>query len=758
MMAVDEEDGPSTPKLHPVRSPTLPLPSPFPTEAFSQSHFDLLATDEGKKAQTERSSETHIQRQENESALDAAQTGHYLRGVQHPPAEAALEGATHISPQPETPTRTPLTTNFGFGFDGTALSIVSPQKVSPQDAEKQRVMAQTFRSLFGFTGSSQREAQVPESTAESVWHLSELEKQRLDASNQADAQPPDEVRTDTTTTVGINETSAAAIGPPPAEPQGALKPRPQVEAEIIEIGSSSEEEVESDSEVVAPIRQSPSIQPASGLRFKLPDIPDTYQDSRAEDLMAPEQSGEQPALSESSQDALGTLERQRTDESMFQSFVEQDQLSPTLPTEEVPAEDPTEREVKATGSEAQVSTPIGPADQSLQQASYPSLPLSPSNSQSIRDMASQAALDIPETIGRMFPPTPQLTQAESSSNLLQELLPTQVPEPQEEPSTERDESQYQATKSQVVSSGTQFEAPAPENETDLQESQPPEQPQAEAEPQLTEQADPGRITRAKAKKAASNRVSIIPDAISPYFSPKRSIGIANNKASITGEGLTNGHLLTKAKPHQLANGFSTALSYFTPLSRLDSLLNPSLSQQAYGSTNTVDVFAVVTNDTTDPVRAKSGPRDYYTIFRITDASVSPQTTRVEVFRPFMNTLPEAKGGDVILLRAFAVKSRNRQPYLISSNASAWCVFTQPSDVAKPVWARKAGEEKDAASEKVSGPPIEFGQEERDHANDLRAWWEHVRHEKASGNDGMDHEDDGMNGMNGHVSQTVAAKL
>ena len=468
---------------------------------------------------------------------------------------------------------------------------------------------------------------------------------------------------------------------------------------------------------------------------------------------------------------MSTLERQRTDESILQSFIEQDHLYPALPTEGVPAEDPTERKLEATTPEAQVSSPGALISQSIQQPSYPSLPLSPSNSQSIQDMALQPALDFAETIGSMFPPTPQLTQAESGNNLLQDMLPTQMLVSQEEPATERDHPQDQATEDQVASSGMRFEALAQQNEAqkidaqkneiDLQELQPSERSQAEVEPQSTEQAVPGRITRAKAKKAASNRVSIIPDAISPYFSPRRSSGIvpeakAHAKGPIVDDASTNGHLLVEAKLHQLANGFSTALSYFTPLSRLDSLLNPSLSQQAFGSANTVDVFAVVTDSTTDPVRAKSGPRDYYTIFRVTDASLSPQTTRVEVFRPFKNTLPAAKGGVVILLRAFAVKSRNRQPYLISTDASAWCVFTQPSDKTKPEWARKAGEEKDA--EKMSGPPVEFGQEERDHANDLRAWWEHVRHEKANGNEGNDHEDDEINGMNGHVSQPVAAKL
>ena len=765
MVVVDEEEGPSTPKLHPVESPTLPLPSPFPVEAFSQSHFDLPAVGESKLPQAELAPETFAQRQGDGLEREASQTERHLRSEQH----YLDEVAAHTISQPETPIPTPLTTGFGFGFDGATASAVPQPKVSPQDAEKHRVMAQTFRSLFGFTGSPQGQDQALERTAAPVPALSELEKQRLDASNQVDARSTNEVPTEPSSTVEINDISAATTSQPSIEPRAASKPQSQIEAEVIEIRSSSEEEDEPESEMETPIKQPPSIQPAGRLRFKSPDIPDTYQDSEAEDLTASQQAHDQPGLPELSQAPVGDMEPQHTNESLLQSFLEQDQLYPTLPTE-VPAEFPIEPAVKSPSPEAQASSSAAPADQSVQQPSYPSLPISPSNSQSLHDMASQAAIDIPETIGSMFPPTPQLTQVESSNNVLGEMLPTELPVSQEEPVEEGDHSKDQPhdhSQEQVVErpagpSRMQFEVSAPENEIELQKPQPSAHTQAEVEPQPTEQIDAGRITRAKAKKAALNRVSIIPDAISPYFSPRRSGGIVaeakgHEKAFTTEDVATNGHVGAEGKAHKLANGFSTALSYFTPLARLDSLLNPSLSQQAYGATNTVDVFAVVTDSTTDPARAKSGPKDYYTIFRITDASLSPQTTRVEVFRPFKNTLPAAKEGDVMLLRAFAVKSRNRQPYLISSDASAWCVFTQPSDKIKPVWARKAGEE-DAVGEKVSGPPVEFGQEERDHARDLRAWWELIRHEMAKSNGANDHEDHEMNGMNGQVARPVAAKL
>ena len=199
--------------------------------------------------------------------------------------------------------------------------------------------------------------------------------------------------------------------------------------------------------------------------------------------------------------------------------------------------------------------------------------------------------------------------------------------------------------------------------------------------------------------------------------------------------LVNGQALARRDQSQIrhtqANGFSTVLSYFTPLFRLEELLNPS-SQLSFGP-NTVDIFAVVTDQTKEAARAKAGPRDYFTVFHISDASLPSQMdTRVEVFRPWMATLPVAQTGDVILLRDFAVKSRKRQAYLLSTDSSAWCVWRYQDaakvsdDVQKPVWARKAGvEDGSAIREEIKGPPVELGEEEREHARHLRVWWELV---------------------------------
>ena len=170
-----------------------------------------------------------------------------------------------------------------------------------------------------------------------------------------------------------------------------------------------------------------------------------------------------------------------------------------------------------------------------------------------------------------------------------------------------------------------------------------------------------------------------------------------------------------------ATGFTTALSYFTPLDRLGELVNPA-SQSASGNSK-VDILAIVTDRTKEPAQAKSGPKDYHTILRVSDLSVTLQhSVRVEVFRPWSATLPLAHQGDVILLRNFAVRSRKRHPYLLSTDSSAWCVwrYEDVTQKEKPVWARKPAVS--GVQEEVRGPPVELSDEEQSHAKELRGQW------------------------------------
>ena len=775
----DEQDGPSTPKLHPVRSPTLPLPSPLPVEDFTQSPFSQPATyPEDQTKRLSGSSNDITQHPDDETMTDIVEDTAPLQTGHTDQTASPTETQAHVISQPQTPTNTPLTTGFGFGFDGATASPVSQQKVSPQEVEKKRVMAQTYRSLFGFAGPpAAAQDQALQSPIDATQMPSELEKRRLDASSvPGEEEVLTEAPVEQDTMFEADEVSATKTDAISSEPlEGHKLPTQADDVEVIEIESSSEEESQAEDEALDEQSSTNFQATEASSRFKSPEIPETYQDSQAEDLMASQQPGDQLVPPLVSQDTIASLGRQYTDDTMLVTFIEEDKLYPELPpAEPQPQRESREPEVNITSSQADMSQPFDPESeqpQTLQQPSYPSLPLSPSNSQSIQGMVSQNALDVSEAMRSMLPPTPQLTQAESSTAHLEELLSSEQPGSQEILSDAIIESQDKASGDSMAAQKQQAEISEIASEDVLQEIQPLEQPQIETPAPSKDQAEPGRMTRARARKA--NRVSIIPDAISSYFSPKRASGVvASDKetekpATETADVTTNGHVSAPTEQVQLTNGFSTPLSYFTPLARLDSLLNPS-SQGAYGSVNTVDVFAVVTESTTEPARAKAGPKDFYTLFRITDSSLGPHASlRVEVFRPFKNTLPAAKEGDVVLLRAFAVKSRKRQPYLLSSDASAWCVFRYPklSDTAagkggkrKPKWALKAGEGvgDGPVSEEMKGPPVEFGIEERGHARDLRLWWELTHDGKNDLND--THDIDGMAETNGHVAVSVGPKL
>ncbi|KAK3686791.1 hypothetical protein LTR37_019470 [Vermiconidia calcicola] len=387
-----------------------------------------------------------------------------------------------------------------------------------------------------------------------------------------------------------------------------------------------------------------------------------------------------------------------------------------------------ESQVEATnmGSDIQMTETVSPASKQvqpehpatltmqMQAPSYPILPLSPSNSQSLQEMPSQGVLDsqMHETVASVLPPTPQLTQVESF---------TKLPESIEEALQ-----------------------PSQESEVDTP---------AQSQDSRAEGVVPTSIRRTPARKSYGARLSNVPDVISAWFSPKRSGAVAaeldeeqqqsssrrNALPQVNGaaHATTNERIdteLLRPSPAQV-NGLSTTLSYFTPLANLEGLLNAS-SQQARG-TSTVDVLAVVMTQTKEPTRAKGGPRDYCTIFRIGDTSVPfPGSVRVEIFRPWKATLPVAQVGDIILLRAFAAKSRKRQAFLLSTDASAWCVWRYQDqaptleNARKPVWARNAGsEDSGAVREEIKGPPVELGEEEREQTRRLRLrWQEHVHSE------------------------------
>ncbi|KAL9011059.1 MAG: hypothetical protein Q9173_004059, partial [Seirophora scorigena] len=162
-------------------------------------------------------------------------------------------------------------------------------------------------------------------------------------------------------------------------------------------------------------------------------------------------------------------------------------------------------------------------------------------------------------------------------------------------------------------------------------------------------------------------------------------------------------------------GLRTSHDYYAPLSTLPSHFGTQ--------TSTLSIVLAAT-----PIaRASSGPRDFYTTAILTDPSSLPSPPQTEsnpptspttataplttttVFRPARSSLPSPlPSGSVLLLRSFTVTHSARTPSLISSDSSAWAVF--PPHTPDPA---------------ISGPPIEFGAEERGYVRGLWEWWDQV---------------------------------
>ncbi|KAH6703164.1 hypothetical protein BKA61DRAFT_619029 [Leptodontidium sp. MPI-SDFR-AT-0119] len=129
-------------------------------------------------------------------------------------------------------------------------------------------------------------------------------------------------------------------------------------------------------------------------------------------------------------------------------------------------------------------------------------------------------------------------------------------------------------------------------------------------------------------------------------------------------------------------------------------------------TQKLDFLAVATTTPPEPQRAKNGPRQYQITFNITDPSIAPSSvTEVQVFRPYKDALPIVKAGDGILLRNFlvmSVQSRAGGPAFAlrstQEDASSWAVFKDDDEV------------------EIRGPPVEYGDAEKNHVMQLRTWY------------------------------------
>ena len=262
-----------------------------------------------------------------------------------------------------------------------------------------------------------------------------------------------------------------------------------------------------------------------------------------------------------------------------------------------------------------------------------------------------------------------------------------------------------------------------------------------------------RSLTAPLTKDMGDRVTHVPDAISPWFALKRNSqvyeaseddeesdshseqsldserqnlsypvveGNGDSKLHLPTSGIEtettigNGHTIIQS-PHAVPPpvGLRTPLSYFSPLVTIHDHF-----------ASTIDALAIVTS-TTRLQRSKSGPKDYYLTFNITDPSAESALTSVQIFRPFKEALPLTSKGVAILLRNFKVQSQKHRFTLVSTASSAWAVFEKGHSV------------------QVNGPPVEVGAEERGFAKGLIQWWSSLRRDvQVANGDGQREDDDG----------------
>lgn len=152
------------------------------------------------------------------------------------------------------------------------------------------------------------------------------------------------------------------------------------------------------------------------------------------------------------------------------------------------------------------------------------------------------------------------------------------------------------------------------------------------------------------------------------------------------------------------SGLLTPLSYFTPLA--------AISDHFFQN---IDVLAICPSASTDPQRAKFGPKDSQCTLKLVDSTLQENDVVItQIFRPSKFALPTTRRGDVVLLRNMKVQSQKRKCFLLSVESSAWAVFAHPEhsyNSASMLGVTNAG------------PPVEYGPEERSRAVELMQWWD-----------------------------------
>jgi hypothetical protein len=149
-------------------------------------------------------------------------------------------------------------------------------------------------------------------------------------------------------------------------------------------------------------------------------------------------------------------------------------------------------------------------------------------------------------------------------------------------------------------------------------------------------------------------------------------------------------------PDRHAHGLRSKLSYFAPLATLIDHYNVL-----------VDTISVV-HEATPIAKGSSGSRDYFMTVQLTDPSMAGTTLQAQIFRRTKSAMPSLAEGSAILLRDFKVRSYDHSIMLVSVESSSWAVFDGSAPEAQ-----------------MSGPPVEYGSEERAYASGLRRWYTQV---------------------------------
>lgn len=161
---------------------------------------------------------------------------------------------------------------------------------------------------------------------------------------------------------------------------------------------------------------------------------------------------------------------------------------------------------------------------------------------------------------------------------------------------------------------------------------------------------------------------------------------------------------SKRKHEPLAEQLKSDLSKRLPVEMPDCI---SLKLLWSHHNKELDVAAVATTKSTDPSRAKGGPRQYIMSFNVTDPSIAPsEVVEVHFFRAHKDFLPIIKPGDAVLLRNFTVTPLKDKGFgLRSHDDSSWAVFDKNDGLAQ-----------------IRGPPIELNDEEVDYMATLKKWY------------------------------------